>query len=361
MNIEISTLISSVILSYFAITLITPLATRFGLVDIPKGRKQHSGSIPLIGGVSIFFAVLVSSLIFLPIENKLLSYLFCAAAIVTLGVIDDYRDLGVKIRLAIQSIVATVMMYSSEASISDLGNVFGFGAIELGYFGIVFTIVCVIACINAFNMIDGIDGLAGSLSIVTLFSVFILFLISGAKSFVQLPLIIVATVVPYLAFNLGIKGHRTKKIFMGDAGSMFIGLSVIWFLMMGTQGADLAFRPVTALWIIAVPLMDMIAIIIRRIKKGQSPFSADRDHLHHIFMRFGVSSRQALGIITLLGLLMSAIGILGEYYHVPEIVMLGLFVTCFLLYNWALIHCWKIARTIKRRKIQSLRKAKQKI
>ncbi|WP_440054201.1 UDP-N-acetylglucosamine--undecaprenyl-phosphate N-acetylglucosaminephosphotransferase [Pseudoalteromonas sp. T1lg65] len=334
--------------SYCSIFMIKPVAEHFGLVDVPCSRKKHVGSIPLIGGVSIFVAVLVSIIIFIPLEKRLVVYLICAAAIVLLGVIDDYKQLGVKIRLCVQTVVALIMMWGSDAYIHNLGNLFGLGEIELGLFGIPFTIIAVIAAINAFNMIDGIDGLAGAMSITTFAAILSLMAINGGQLTV-LPLIIIATIVPYLAFNLGVLGHKNKKIFMGDAGSMFIGLSVIWLLMISTQ-SDLnnAFSPVTALWIIAIPLMDMMAIIIRRIKKGQSPFTADRDHLHHVFMRIGFSSRKALISITIFSIILAAIGVSGELLGIPEWFMLVSFIGIFIVYSMCIQHAWKVARFLRR-------------
>ncbi|WP_253257075.1 UDP-N-acetylglucosamine--undecaprenyl-phosphate N-acetylglucosaminephosphotransferase [Pseudoalteromonas sp. GCY] len=334
--------------SYCSIFMIKPVAERFGLVDVPCSRKKHVGAIPLIGGVSIFVAVLASIIVFLPLEKKLIVYLICAAAIVLLGVIDDYRQLGVKIRLGVQALVALIMMWGSDAYIHNLGNLFGFGSIDLGLLGIPFTVIAVIAAINAFNMIDGIDGLAGAMSITTFAAILILMGVNGGQLSV-LPLIIIATIVPYLAFNLGVLGHRNKKIFMGDAGSMFIGLSVIWLLMIATQSeVDNAFSPVTALWIIAIPLMDMMAIIIRRVKKGHSPFKADRDHLHHVFMRIGFSSRKALITISMLAVFLASIGIVGELIGIPHWFMLVLFIGIFAAYSACIQHAWKVARFLRK-------------
>ena len=129
---------------------------------------------------------------------------------------------------------------------------------------------------------------------------------------------------------------------MGDAGSMFIGLSVIWLLTIGTQGESASFRPVTALWICAIPLMDMLAIVMRRYRKGKSPFKPDRDHLHHILQRAGLSSRQTLVVISIASALMSILGVLGEYFQVPESIELALFVLMFILYNkYARHFSWK--------------------
>ena len=333
--------------TYLSILLTIPFAEKVGLVDTPCQRKRHVGAIPLIGGLAIFLAVFISVMLFFPLDRTIISYLICAGAIVCLGVIDDYRQLGVKTRLAVQVAVALVMMWGSQTYISYLGNLFGFGEIELGIFGIPFTVIAVIAAINAFNMIDGIDGLAGSLSIVTFSSIVTLMFVNGAE-LTLLPLIIIATLLPYLAFNLGIKGHRSKKIFMGDAGSMFIGLSVIWLLMASTQSETTnAFSPVTALWIIAIPLMDMVAITFRRMRKGQSPFKADRDHLHHVFMRIGFSSRKALLTISLFSIFLACLGVGFEVLAVPDWLSLAIFMVVFSGYYYCVQHSWKVARYIR--------------
>ncbi|WP_462170293.1 UDP-N-acetylglucosamine--undecaprenyl-phosphate N-acetylglucosaminephosphotransferase [Pseudoalteromonas xiamenensis] len=344
--------------SYLAILAIKPVAVRAGLVDLPNQRKKHVGAIPLIGGVSIFIAVFSTALVFFPLEKALLTYLVCAGAIVLLGVIDDYRELGVRVRLFVQTIIALVMIWGAENTISELGNLFALGNVSLGYFGVVFTVVAVVAAINAFNMIDGIDGLAGSMSLVTFTSIFILMVFNGDTQWSLLALVIMSTMLPYLAFNLGLRGHQNKKIFMGDAGSMFVGLSVIWLLMHATQAPNnKVFNPVTALWIIAVPLMDMVAIIIRRIRKGQSPFKPDRDHLHHVFMRIGFSSRRALVSIVMFSIFLAGIGIVGDILGVSEWIMLAGFIFIFMGYLYCLIHAWKVARFLRK---YVVRKSKRK-
>ena len=94
--------------------------------------------------------------------------------------------------------------------------------------------------------------------------------------------------------------------------------------------------------------MDMFAVMHRRVKKGKSPLSADRDHLHHIFMRFGFSSVQALFTIGSIAMLMAGFGLAGEYYGIPEVVMLGLFIGIFVLYDYSFIHVWKMSRFFRR-------------
>jgi UDP-GlcNAc:undecaprenyl-phosphate GlcNAc-1-phosphate transferase len=336
-------------LTLMAILIMMPIAHKIGLVDRPKGRKQHVGIIPLIGGISIFLGVATSLSIFgLPYDHHWL-YLGCAGTIVILGVFDDYYDLSVKLRLCVQLMVGSAMVYGLNLYLSNLGNLFAFGDIHLSYIGIPFTVIAVIAAINAFNMIDGIDGLIGMLSGISFFAMTLLMGIGGQLEYAVLPMVIMFALLPYLAFNLDVLGRGKGKIFMGDAGSMLIGLSVIWLLVIGSQSDSASFRPVTALWLIAVPLMDMVAIMFRRIRKGQSPFKADREHLHHIFLRLGLTSRQALMVISSLAAMLATIGVIGEYLMVPDIVMLIGFLLIFSLYSLCLQYIWRITRFLKRR------------
>lgn len=338
-------------ITLLVINLMIPIAHKIGLLDKPAGRKQHVGAVPLIGGISVYCGVaLTLSWFGLPHDTHWY-YLLCGGTIVVLGVFDDFFDLSVKLRLVVQAVIACVMMYGLKLYVGDLGNLFGHGHLTLGYWiGIPFTVVAVIAAINAFNMIDGIDGLAGSLSAVTFISVTLMMSVGGQLDYAVLPMVLVFALIPYLLFNLDLVGKGKGKIFMGDAGSMLIGLTVIWLLIIGTQSESASFRPVTALWIIAVPLMDMVAIMIRRIRKGQSPFMADREHLHHIFLRLGLNSRQALVAIATLASMLATVGVIGEYLMVPDGVMLLLFLAAFVVYSMTLQYIWRITRFIKRYK-----------
>ncbi len=333
-----------------AIALLYPLSVRIGLVDIPRGRKQHQGAVPLVGGIATYCGLAVALLLFGHSELQPLYFLACTGVIVLLGAFDDYLDLSVKLRLAVQALVALAMTYSLDLHLSGLGNLFGLGVIELGVFGLPVTLIAVIAAINAFNMTDGIDGLAGMLSLVSFSSIAIFMSLWGQQLYAALALLLAVAMLPYLACNLNLVPG--KRIFMGDAGSMLTGLSVIWLLLIGTQSESASFRPVTALWIIAIPLMDMIAIMVRRIRKGQSPFQADREHLHHISLRLGLSSRESLALITSLACIFACIGIIGEYLLIPEPLMLLLFLAVFAGYLYLLQNIWRIISQLRHKVLQ---------
>lgn len=325
-------------------------ANKIGLVDKPNYRKRHQGAIPLVGGISVFagscFAFTLTNF-YIP---HVLLYMSCAACLVLVGALDDRYDISVKFRAVVQAGVAIVMMMKAKLYLLSLGYIFGPWELIVGPFGYVLTLFAVWAAINAFNMVDGIDGLLGGLSCVTFLAMGVILLFDGQHSLAMWCFIMIAAIVPYILLNLGVFGRR-YKVFMGDAGSTLIGFTIIWILLEATQGPSHPITPVTALWLIAIPLMDMVAIMYRRLSKGMSPFSADRQHIHHLIMRAGFTSRQAFVLITAAAALLAMVGVLGEYLSfVPEWMMLVLFLLAFMLYGYCIKRAWRVARMIKRMK-----------
>lgn len=176
-------------------------------------------------------------------------------------------------RTGVQAVVAIIMMVFANLKIDSLGHAFGPWELTLGPFSYVLTLFAVWGAVNAFNMVDGIDGLLGGLSCVSFGALGILFALSGNSGLAFWCFTFIAAILPYICFNLGLFGRRFK-VFMGDAGSTLIGFTIIWLLTSASQGGEPhAINAVTALWIIAIPLMDMVAIMYRRLRKGMSPFS----------------------------------------------------------------------------------------
>lgn len=275
-------------------------------------------------------------------------YLICAGVLVFVGAMDDSFDISVKIRAVVQAVIAVVMMVIAKLHLGSLGYIFGPWELVLGPFGYFLTLFAVWAAINAFNMVDGIDGLLGGLSSVSFAAMGLILWFDGQTSLAMWCFAMIAAILPYIMLNLGILGRR-YKVFMGDAGSTLIGFTVIWLLLETTQGKTHSISPVTALWIIAIPLMDMVAIMYRRLRKGMSPFSPDRQHIHHLVMRAGFTSSQAFVLITLAAAILAGVGVTAEYSHfVPEWVMLVLFLLAFFLYGYCIKRAWKVARFIKR-------------
>lgn len=343
---ELETIISSFVFTLMAIKGLKPVADKVGLLDVPNHRKKHTGAVPLIGGVSIFIGVAISALLFMALDAQQKVLLAASLVIVVMGVFDDLYDLSVRLRLGIQAICTLILCFALQVSLAHLGYMFGFINLDIGVAGYVLAIFAVIGGINAYNMMDGIDGLAGSMALVSLAALIVLFAAAGATDYMNWALIFAVAIVPYLFANLKLFGFK-RKIFMGDAGSMLLGFVIVWLLILGSQQETKYFRTVTALWIIAIPLMDMAAIMIRRIRKGNSPFKPDCNHLHHIFLRAGLNSRQALAVIVVVSLLLTSVGLAGEFWRIPEWVMLVGFISLFFGYYYTLHRIWKIVRWVR--------------
>ncbi|MBQ4834235.1 UDP-N-acetylglucosamine--undecaprenyl-phosphate N-acetylglucosaminephosphotransferase [Pseudoalteromonas sp. MMG010] len=329
-------------IAFAILFLMRKVARKIGLVDKPSGRKMHTGNIPLVGGVAICITLVQYVYSHPGMINHANLYMLCITGLTAVGALDDRYDLSVKIRMLVQGMISFAMIYYANAQLISLGNLLGFGDIHLGNLGAIITVFAVIGCINAFNMVDGIDGLLGGLSIVTFGSIGILLALSGEQSLSYLCILLVVSVVPYILMNLGFVGHK-RKVFMGDAGSMMIGFTVIWLLIGASQTpGNPIIRPVTALWLIAVPLMDMTAIMIRRVQQGKSPFKPDREHLHHICQRLGCSPLQTLCLICFIATLFAGIGVLGEILNIPEFVMFYGFIILFSVYLLVLINYKKV-------------------
>ncbi|NOH20162.1 UDP-N-acetylglucosamine--undecaprenyl-phosphate N-acetylglucosaminephosphotransferase [Vibrio cyclitrophicus] len=334
--------------SFTSLFLMRKVAKAVGLVDKPNERKLHNGAIPLVGGISISLSIsqyLVTHPDVIPHSQVFLASI---AALIVIGALDDKFDISFKIRLIVQAILSICMMYFADLRLENIGNLFGLGDLHLGFLSPVITILAVIGAINAFNMVDGIDGLLGGLAIVTLGAIAILLKVDSQHGLAYLCVVFIVAIIPYILMNLGILG-RERKVFMGDAGSMMIGFTVIWLLLGASQDpSGSLMRPITALWLIAVPLMDMTAIMFRRVRRGVSPFKPDREHLHHIFQRLGCTPRQTLAIICAIASCFAGFGIYGEFLKVAESTMFILFLICFASYTVAMSYVWRITSWVRR-------------
>lgn len=289
----------SVLVCALSIFLLTPLANKYELVDSPGSRKRHTGNIPLIGGLAIYLSILASVLIFLDQSELIHDFLIAISVVVLIGVMDDKFELSAKIRFFMQLLVAIFLAYKTDLQLDYFGNLIGLGDIYLGIFAGPLAIFSMLVGMNAFNMMDGIDGLAASLSLVCLTAIV---LITHSSNLQLIAVVVGAALLVFLAFNLELS-KLTNKIFLGDAGSMMLGLIIAWFLIAASQSEIPDFKPVTALWLIAIPIIDMTSVMLKRVKRGESMLKADREHIHHVIMEMGFSSRSALIVIVSIAVL----------------------------------------------------------
>jgi UDP-GlcNAc:undecaprenyl-phosphate GlcNAc-1-phosphate transferase len=234
---------------------------------------------------------------------------------VAVGTIDDRFDLPASVRLIAQSCAALVVVAGADIVVANLGAPFFF-ALPLGAFAVPFTLLFFVTIINAFNVIDGLDGLAGGLSFLSLVA---LAIIGAGTDVFGLAVLLASVVAGFLLFNLPLgRINKPVRAFMGDAGSTFLGLSIAAIGIWVTQLPAAPISPAIGLWLVAVPVFDLFAAVIRRVAEGRSPFAPDHEHLHHVLMGKGLSNRTTLVLMLSLAASFAVIGIAGDALEVPD-------------------------------------------
>jgi UDP-GlcNAc:undecaprenyl-phosphate/decaprenyl-phosphate GlcNAc-1-phosphate transferase len=334
MDIPVLPIFIALTATFVAISLLRSFAISINLVDYPSNRKQHTGSVPLIGGIAMYIGLVVSILLAEIDLNKYNNYFLGSLIIVMIGFLDDYRDISVFLRILFQTFVAIIIATAGNILIESFGDIFWVGNIVLNEWAYFITIIAIIAGMNAVNMTDGIHGLAGGNSLITFLAIVFLSqdLDWHLQTSVLISILFCAVLSIFLIHNLCLGIDKSKRIFMGDAGSLLIGLTIAWVLIDLSQGENRVFAPVTALWLFAMPLIEMVSIVFRRLNSGKSPFHPDLNHTHHIILRFGIREKYTLLLMLLVSLLMAVIGILGELYGVAERAMFFGFLTVFGIY-----------------------------
>ena len=335
----------SFVIAFLVVKVLKPIAYWAQLVDRPGGRKQHDGIIPLIGGIAIYFSVFVSTLIFLEQPIFIRLFLVAGGLIVFMGMVDDRYDLSPRFRLFGQILICGIFVYGLDVHISSLGNLFGLGDIKVGILGYPITVLSLMGAMNAFNMLDGVDGLVGSVAMVSFVGLVALFGMNGDTNFQLLCMAFVGATGAFLIFNIwGHQKKRLKKVFMGDAGSMFLGLSLGVLLVKGSQAPVAAFSPITSLWLVLLPMTDMFTIMYRRIKRGRSPMAPDRTHIHHILLRAGFKKHHTLNIMVMIQVGFVGLGIFIIEQGFPEIISFAFAILFFAAYQLLMKRSWRLIR-----------------
>lgn len=296
----------------------TSLGARVGLVDRPDIRKQHTGSIPVTGGIAVFTTLLFGTF-FMGVVPYTYSMLVIACALFAVGVFDDFRHISATARLLIEFGSGILLATYGSIAIVNVGNLLALGDIPLLLLTVPLTALAVAGLSNAYNMIDGIDGLAASTISLPLMVLYLLAIAAGHPMANMLLLMLVPLAV-FLLFNLGPANRLLPKIFLGDAGSVPLGFLVTASLVYFSQGENGLIRPVTALWLVTVPLMDMLATMARRFRSGRKLMQADRSHLHHTLIDRGLGPRQTLILLVGYAVVCAVCGLLLE--GVPEYLSL---------------------------------------
>jgi UDP-GlcNAc:undecaprenyl-phosphate GlcNAc-1-phosphate transferase len=300
--------------------------SKIGLVDHPDNRKIHLHPKPLVGGLAMSLAVAITGLLFIPLLNMRGFYAGLVLIIIT-GFLDDFNELNHRYKFAAQIIATVLIVHFSKTSLHTFGDLLSIGSIYFGKLAVPMTIIGTVGVCNAVNMIDGLDGLAGGVCLTAFGSFAYLSFMNNNSALMLLSLSICGSLIAFLFHN-----WHPSKLFMGDAGSLFLGFSAAFISIALTQEPKSIVRPVAPLLVLAVPIVDTVTVMIRRIMKGKSPFHADKGHLHHILLQLGCGKRQTAVIIIMLSGLFSAVAIAGTIFQIPEYYLFFFFMFYFTAY-----------------------------
>ncbi|MGH1402958.1 MAG: MraY family glycosyltransferase [Alphaproteobacteria bacterium] len=297
-------------------------ARLLGIVDTPGGRKRHTKAIPHIGGLVIFSVFLGYGLFSEIVDLKTYWPLFVSLTVLLIsGAIDDQFFIPARLKFFIHIFAACFIVFAGGVKTSYLGNLLGLGDMGTDFMAYPFTIIAVVLLINALNLMDGMDGLAAGVSCVMFFWLMVGALSAGWVGHASVLSLLLACIAGFLIFNMRNPLRRKASLFLGDAGSMSLGLTIAWFAVLLAQKPYVPIEPIAVAWIIGFPIFDTCAQFYRRVMHGRDPFAPDRGHFHHHFIEAGVPVVYATPIILCIVGVMGAIGYGGLMIGVPQVVL----------------------------------------
>lgn len=316
--------------SVFFVYMMKKVAIFLKVLDVPNDkRKIHKEPIPLLGGLGIFFAFLLGYMLFAPKDNLMLSILISSFLIMLLGLFDDMTKsetpMPNKYKILVQLVVAAIVVFYGGLVLNQ-AKIFGL-TLKFGIFAKPITMLIIVACINAINLIDGLDGLCAGISSIYFLTIAIIgFILNKFGGFdVILSLMMLGCTLGYLVHNF-----PPAKIYQGDAGSTFIGLMIAVVCLLGFKTATLT-SLIMPMLLLAIPIMDTLFAIIRRKLKGQSIDHADKEHLHHQFLK-KFDKKRSLLMIYLLSIIFSVTTIFYTLGHKVELIVCYVIILFIVLY-----------------------------
>jgi UDP-GlcNAc:undecaprenyl-phosphate GlcNAc-1-phosphate transferase len=275
------------------IPLLARWAPAIGLTDAPGPRKVHSTPVPRVGGLAMAAGLFVATLLTVELSPPVQGLLLGLLVLVLFGLWDDRVNLSYGAKFAGQVIAVALCMFVGDINIGALA----FGGIDAvpPAVSALITFVFLIGITNAINLADGLDGLAGGMALLCLCAIALFSVASGNSAVTAIALIEAGAVLGFLRFNT-----HPARVFMGDCGSQMLGLSVGALALLATQGETCALSAALPLLLLGLPIMDTLTVMLTRIRAGKSPFTADRNHLHHRLLNLGFEHREAVFLIYLL-------------------------------------------------------------
>lgn len=310
--------------------IIMKIAYHIGALDVPRERHVHKKVMPKLGGVGIFLGFLFGYMLFGVHSIQMNSILISSFIIILLGIFDDIKEVPAKYQLVGQIIAASIVVFYGNILLNNV-TAFGF-YFDFGIWAYPITLFFIVGCINIMNFIDGLDGLSSGISSIFFLTIGIIAFFQGRIG--SLPIILTFIM---LGSTLGFLLHNfyPAKIFAGQAGSMFMGFTISIISLLGFKGTMLT-SLLVPLIILAIPILDTLFAIIRRLLKGKAPFSADKEHTHHQLLKMNCSQRNTVLIIYFINLLFS----LASIFYVIKDPYWGkiIYILLFIIIVWFVLH-----------------------
>jgi UDP-GlcNAc:undecaprenyl-phosphate GlcNAc-1-phosphate transferase len=314
------------------IFMLRPVAVRLGFVDHPVSeRKAHADPTPLVGGVAVTLAALITGAILLPVTRDVAALGGASVLLLAVGEFDDRFDINWRIRILAQAAAGLVLYTWGGVRVESIGNALGLAGHTLGVLSLPFTVLATVGITNAVNWADGIDGLAGSLSLAAFGMLLAASAYAGNAELATDLMLMAGCVMGFLAFNLRTPWRPRATVFLG-CGAEILGLWIAWASFRLTQTPGHPVTPVLAPFLIAPPVIDCLVLIVRRLRARRSPFSADREHMHHRLTDLGLTVSAIVALLVAVTLVVGFSAALARRAHVPEPVFPAVYLSATFAY-----------------------------
>jgi len=272
------------------------LSLRIGAMDRPDDRKIHGQPVPSLGGLAIAIALLATICVFFQLDRKMLAFVTGALVALATGLIDDIYHIHPAMKFLGGVLGSVLFLIIGGMTLDNLGNLFGFGDLLTGRLAPFLTVFCMTGVMNAFNLSDGLDGLAGGISAIACIFLGIYAYLHNDGICLSILVVLLGATLGFLRYNM-----HPATVFMGDTGSMLLGysLSAVSVMMVQPTSQGVPLAPVTVAAVLALPILDTLLVMLRRILRGSNPFLPDRVHLHHRLLDMGFPHVTAVSILYL--------------------------------------------------------------
>lgn len=285
------------------------IAYKLNFVDIPNRRKIHIGPVPLLGGLAIYLGFIISMIFWIEDSRLKMAIIISSTLIVIIGLIDDYyktqkKELSSLPKIIVQ-IIVVIVLYSFGVRIIGISSFFNEGMI---YFSpgisLIVTALWIISLMNMINFLDGADGLASGIAIISSMTLFFISFVKGLDVISLLSIILMGTTLGFLLYNF-----YPAKIYMGDTGSVFLGLMLAIISIEGAIKSATLLSIVMVIFVFGVPIFDTLIVFFNRWRNHKPIYTADRTHAHHRLLKKGYTTKQAVGLLYIVSLIFSVVSI----------------------------------------------------